>query len=175
MELLDRAPVLVVRDGREAEVDPDAVVRGDVLRVHRCCGDRGRGALVQQVNAVESVSNVDVVCTDKTGTLTTVALAASLPGSAWAVREEVPFASSLRWSGVRTDEGTWVLGAPDALAAPLAGLAPDNVVAERAVEGSFAALLPAQREGRRMINGITVDHVRRPDTGLHPGPGDSLR
>ena len=31
----------------------------------------GCGALVQQVNAVESVSNVDVVCTDKTGTLTT--------------------------------------------------------------------------------------------------------
>ena len=29
-----------------------------------------RGALVQQVNAVESLSNVDVVCTDKTGTLT---------------------------------------------------------------------------------------------------------
>ncbi len=29
------------------------------------------GALVQQVNAVESISNVDVVCTDKTGTLTT--------------------------------------------------------------------------------------------------------
>jgi cation-transporting ATPase E len=31
----------------------------------------GRGALVQRVNAVESVSNVDVVCVDKTGTLTT--------------------------------------------------------------------------------------------------------
>jgi cation-transporting ATPase E len=30
-----------------------------------------RGALVQRVNAVESVSNVDVVCVDKTGTLTT--------------------------------------------------------------------------------------------------------
>jgi cation-transporting P-type ATPase E len=30
-----------------------------------------RGALVQQINAVESLSNVDVVCTDKTGTLTT--------------------------------------------------------------------------------------------------------
>ena len=30
----------------------------------------GRGALVQQVNAVESISRVDVVCTDKTGTLT---------------------------------------------------------------------------------------------------------
>jgi len=30
-----------------------------------------RGALVQRVNAVESLSRVDVVCTDKTGTLTT--------------------------------------------------------------------------------------------------------
>jgi cation-transporting P-type ATPase E len=30
----------------------------------------GRGALVQQTNAVEAVSHVDVVCTDKTGTLT---------------------------------------------------------------------------------------------------------
>ncbi|MFD2093512.1 HAD-IC family P-type ATPase [Blastococcus deserti] len=41
----------------------------------------GRGALVQRVNAVESVSNVDVVCTDKTGTLTTgrLALAEVLP------------------------------------------------------------------------------------------------
>ena len=31
----------------------------------------GRDALVQQVNAVESLSNVDVGCTDKTGTLAT--------------------------------------------------------------------------------------------------------
>ena len=30
----------------------------------------GRGALVQQTNAVEALSRVDVVCTDKTGTLT---------------------------------------------------------------------------------------------------------
>ena len=112
----------------------------------------GRGALVQQVNAVESVSNVDVVCTDKTGTLTTgalalaavrplggpdeavaraalgalarsattpnlttTALAAALPGTAWTVRDEVPFSSSLRWSAVAGDDGVWVLGAPDAL------------------------------------------------------------
>ena len=113
----------------------------------------GRGALVQQVNAVESVANVDVVCTDKTGTLTTgrltldevlplsggdaeharvrlgalaraattpnltiAALAEALPdGLPWRVRDEVPFASSLRWSGVTTDEGAWVFGAPDAL------------------------------------------------------------
>ncbi|HEY2194009.1 MAG TPA: HAD-IC family P-type ATPase [Actinomycetospora sp.] len=30
----------------------------------------GRGALVQQTNAVEALSRVDVICTDKTGTLT---------------------------------------------------------------------------------------------------------
>src|SRR3954454_4085023 len=33
LQLLDRTPVLVVRDGREAEVAPEAVVRGDVLLV----------------------------------------------------------------------------------------------------------------------------------------------
>jgi cation-transporting ATPase E len=30
----------------------------------------GKGALIQQANSVESLSNVDVLCTDKTGTLT---------------------------------------------------------------------------------------------------------
>jgi len=33
-----------------------------------------RGALIQRINAVESLCNVDVLCTDKTGTLTTGAL-----------------------------------------------------------------------------------------------------
>ena len=117
-----------------------------------------RGALVQRVNAVESVSNVDVVCTDKTGTLTTgrltlanvapldghdpaevsealgsfarsvgatnltsTALAAQLTGRPLGVLEEVAFSSSLRWSAVRTDRATWVLGAPEALAPPWSG------------------------------------------------------
>lgn len=129
----------------------------------------GRGALVQQVNAVESISNVDVVCTDKTGTLTTgrltlaevvpvegrdpaplgsfarsvtfpnattAALAGALPGEPWTVRDEVPFTSSLRWSGLVTDEGTWVLGAPDALAPHLSGPSPAAAVGERATLGS---------------------------------------
>jgi cation-transporting ATPase E len=131
-----------------------------------------RGALVQQVNAVEAISHVDVVCTDKTGTLTTghltlkeveplggtdaaevaaalgsfartattpnlttVALAANLPGTAWEARDEVPFASSLRWSGVLTAEGAWVLGAPDALAPRLRGTGIGAPVAERAAAG----------------------------------------
>lgn len=144
----------------------------------------GRGALVQQVNAVESVSNVDVVCTDKTGTLTTgrlvleeveplggrtgveallgdyahsvtvpnltaTALAAALPGTARPVRDEVPFTSSLRWSGLTTDDGTWVLGAPDALAPHLADpRSLDGAVAARAAQG-LRVLLLARAPGLR--------------------------
>jgi cation-transporting ATPase E len=132
----------------------------------------GNGALVQQVNAVESMSNVDVVCTDKTGTLTTgrlalaevvpvgpvpagevdrlvgsmarsaatgnlttAALAAALPGEAWAVHDEVPFSSSLRWSALRTDDGVHVLGAPDRLAPQLAGEPLTDAVTERTAQG----------------------------------------
>ncbi len=134
----------------------------------------GHGALVQQVNAVESIAEVDVVCTDKTGTLTTgrlglaevdpvgghpapeaalgafaasvttpnlttAALAAALPGEAWTLRDEVPFASSLRWSGLVTDgpDGAvaWVLGAPDALAPHLARPLPAALVDGRTALG----------------------------------------
>ena len=129
------------------------------------------GALVQRVNAVESVSNVDVVCTDKTGTLTTgrltvaevlpvgadggsvetalgsmarsteapnatsAALAAALPGQGAVVRDEVPFSSALRWSAVQTDDGTWVLGAPEALAPALRGADVDAEVRSRTAQG----------------------------------------
>ncbi len=41
---------------------------GSALRIGR------KGGLVQQINAVESLSNVTVLCTDKTGTLTTNAI-----------------------------------------------------------------------------------------------------
>jgi cation-transporting ATPase E len=137
------------------------------------------GALVQQVNAVESVSNVDVVCTDKTGTLTTgkltleeivplgeheyghvsaklgslahnattpnltaLALAAALPGEPWHVTDEVPFSSSLRWSGLVTNDGeAWVLGAPDALAHRLRTPAPQDEVSERTGLGLRVLLL----------------------------------
>jgi cation-transporting ATPase E len=129
----------------------------------------GYGAVVQQVNAVESVSNVDVVCTDKTGTLTTgrltlkevaplgtvapeatlgrfahsvttpnltsAALAAALPGGPWTFHDEVPFASSLRWSGLVTDGGAWVLGAPDALAPHLTVPLPEDTVSHRTALG----------------------------------------
>ncbi|GAA0559288.1 HAD-IC family P-type ATPase [Paractinoplanes ferrugineus] len=141
------------------------------------------GALVQQVNAVESVSNVDVVCTDKTGTLTTGqltvdevqalgplpedevrrllgslarsaaapnlttrALAAALPGTAWQVRDEISFDSSLRWSAVMAEEGTWILGAPDALAVRLTGPVPADAVARSTEQGLRVLLLARPTE-----------------------------
>jgi cation-transporting ATPase E len=150
----------------------------------------GRGALVQQVNAVESVSNVDVVCTDKTGTLTTgrlalsdvapvgahdpveveatlgalarsattpnlttTALASSLPGTAWVLRDEVPFASSLRWSGVTTADGAWVLGAPDALAPHLAGPSLAAAVADRAALGLRVLVLARATDAAAGLRG----------------------
>jgi cation-transporting ATPase E len=141
----------------------------------------GCGALVQQVNAVESVSNVDVVCTDKTGTLTTgqltlhevhpvgttaaveavlggfahsvttpnlttAALAAALPGETWAVRDEVPFTSSLRWSGLVTDS-TWVLGAPEVLAPHFPHPLPDDAVTARTSLGLRVLVLARSSAG----------------------------
>ena len=48
----------------------------------------GRGALVQQTNAVEAISRVDVICTDKTGTLTSGRLALVRVAPANGVSEE---------------------------------------------------------------------------------------
>src|SRR3989440_1586521 len=116
----------------------------------------GQGALVQQANSVESLSNVDVLCMDKTGTLTTnalrlervhpldieeselqrllgdyvasgsvgnttsAAIGAACPGQARHVREELPFSSVYKWSGLVMDDesmrGTYILGAVEILA-----------------------------------------------------------
>ncbi|MEV4280386.1 HAD-IC family P-type ATPase [Actinoplanes xinjiangensis] len=154
------------------------------------------GALVQQVNAVESVSNVDVICTDKTGTLTTgrltleeivplgvreyneaaealgglahnaaapnltaLAIAGSLGGPVWEVRDEVPFSSSLRWSGMVTGTGTWVLGAPDALAGRLRWQVEPAEVADRAGRGLRVLLLARTEDPEAGLR----DPAGRPD------------
>jgi cation-transporting ATPase E len=54
----------------------------------------GKGALIQQINAVESLSNVQVMCLDKTGTLTTNTLKLE----------------TIRPFGVSREELAWLLG-----------------------------------------------------------------
>ena len=79
----------------------------------------GKDVLVQQFNAVESLSNVDVLCTDKTGTLT---------------------------SGVITYEELAPLGADEARAARLLGaFAASTTDANRTIEALRTAF-PAARE-----------------------------
>ena len=115
-----------------------------------------KGALVQQANAIESLSNVDMLCMDKTGTLTTndleliavyplqgkdeaelrrllgdfvasgsvgnvtsKAIGASCPGQQRRVKEEIPFSSAHKWSGLAIDDeamrGSYILGAVEML------------------------------------------------------------
>jgi cation-transporting ATPase E len=120
----------------------------------------GKGMLIQTGNAVESLSNVDVLCTDKTGTLTSnvirvhevlplgteraelerllgvyaatttdvnrtaAALQDAYPAEAGKAADEALFSSQRKWSGLAFEggarAGTYVLGAPEALAPALA-------------------------------------------------------
>src|SRR3954447_7899707 len=92
----------------------------------------GRGALVQQTNAVEAVSRVDVVCTDKTGTLTSGRLA---------LTEVVPAGRETQRSGARPDE------ADEAGARALLGTFARSVRSTNATSAALAAdgSLPGER------------------------------
>jgi len=111
-----------------------------------------RNVLVQELPAVEVLARVDVLCLDKTGTITdgtvvleelveldqvpgargllaaiarqpdasptAAAIAAGLDGvTAAAMDVPVPFSSARKWSGHRTDSGSWVFGAPEVVLA----------------------------------------------------------
>ena len=81
------------------------------------------GALVQRVNAVESLSNVDVLCTDKTGTLTTgrLGVAEVLPvGAHDAFEVERALGSMARSAAAPNLTSTALAGALPGTARPVA-------------------------------------------------------
>jgi cation-transporting ATPase E/undecaprenyl-diphosphatase len=147
-----------------------------------------RGALAQQLNAVESIAAVDVLCLDKTGTLTELrlalgryaasspganstlrALGESLPGVGAPVQAQVPFSSRRRWSALELDDGAYVLGAPELFPlGRLAGVAEADARAGRRVL-AFArtdapldgeAALPTRLE---LLGLVVVAERLRPD------------
>jgi cation-transporting ATPase E len=84
----------------------------------------GRGALVQQTNAVEAVSRVDVVCTDKTGTLTSgrLTLAELTPAPGVDADEARRLLGTLARSVATTNITTAALAAEESLPGARAGL-----------------------------------------------------
>lgn len=146
----------------------------------------GESVLIQQANAVESLSNVNVLCLDKTGTLTTnqidlhtlypiavseavmqqqlgdyaanvtahnrtsEAIAVVYSGQQRSVVGEVPFSSVRKWSALSfgkdetsTDAtpGTYILGAPEILAAAVDLTEPVRAVIQEGTSHGLRVLL----------------------------------
>jgi cation-transporting P-type ATPase E len=160
-----------------------------------------RGALAQQLNAIESLASVDVLCLDKTGTLTEpglrvvdvvpaagvpeeearralarfaasspapnatlAAIQRELPAEPGRAHGHVPFSSRWRWSGVRLDGTSYVLGAPELFALEDLGerAASDarqgrRVVAFAEADGDLDSVEPADGPpGRLRLLGLVV-------------------
>ena len=133
--------------------------------------------LVQELAAIEGLARVDVVCIDKTGTLTepgmqlesidlladrsrgsveevvgaiavsdptpnaTMRALAAIgpPPQGWTVDARVPFSSTRKWSAVTfAGRGTWILGAPEVIAATMPA-------------GALSSSARHQASGRRVL------------------------
>ncbi len=168
----------------------------------------GKNALIQQINAIESISHVNVLCMDKTGTLTTNriqlddmiaprsaprdfdqvavrqilgdyvastsdqnksldAIGAVCSGSRRELTGEVPFSSDRKWSALRWDDTTYVLGAPEVLLLALPAFAEElrQQVEELVRSGSRVMLLARSAEP---LPHLEDDQVPTLPGGLNP-------
>ena len=148
--------------------------------------------LAQDLYCVESLARVDVLCMDKTGTITEGNLKTeeiiktesfdikeleafaremsdenstieAIRGYLGVQREEadikrqIPFSSELKWSLLKTEEGSLVLGAPEIVAADLGGYAEMvrecEKASKRVVAFAASSELP---EGRTLPGGLVL-------------------
>ena len=124
----------------------------------------GKGTLIQQSNAVESLSNVDVLCTDKTGTLTTNAIRFEALEPFEATEEEFRTLLGAFTAGV-TEANRTALALAEAFAGAGNGRAgadaADEVADEPAASAASAAFAAPTDEAlfssQRKWSGLTFD------------------
>jgi cation-transporting ATPase E len=163
-----------------------------------------RKVLVQELPAVEGLARVDVVCLDKTGTLTdgaisfasmecadgvdqdraTAALAALAveftASEGWQRTASVPFSSARKWSGSTFDgHGSWVMGAPEIV---LGACPPDPDLRAKVDELSSAgrrvlvvAHSDATLEGEQLPPGLTPAAVLTFEERVRPDAEETMR
>ncbi len=189
--------------------------------------------LVQELAAIEGLARVDVLCIDKTGTLTepgmsigtietlagdvaaqvalgalvgsdpspnaTIRALTSLPVPAdWAAEVRIPFSSARKWSAVQfAGRGSWVLGAPEIIAADqpleaalsariemfarqggrvlLVARSPRSLMGEVLPEGLEPAGLVVLEEKIRPDAIATIEYLRRQGVEIKVLSGDDPR
>ena len=157
--------VSVIRLAQKRVLVQDMPAVEVLARVDTICVDKTGtltepGMRVRDVVALEQGRDLDAVLgamgdSESNANPTLQAIADAYPTPGWQVTESVPFSSARKWSAAAFDgHGTWVLGAPEILAAD------DAAVRER---GDALA-----GDGARVL--LLAEASGRPDAETGPGP-----